>query len=176
MVGTIGSEMLEEALRDIGKGDARLAAKGIGLAAGIECESIEFYKKQAEKFRGTETGDFFSFLEKQEKAHLEAITALKESLEKEGKWIDPKLPAGERPEIFAKKDWDKENKDGLQAVLFALWKEKQAQEFYQGIAAKAGNKGAEHFFTALAEFEKGHAQMLEEYVDESYYSRELIMG
>ena len=176
MAKTIGSEGLETALQQIAKGDAKQAARGIAIAAEIECEGIEFYARQAEKFKGQETEKFFLFLEGQEKGHLQAINSLRESLERQGKWIEPKLPAEEKPRIFAKKDWDKKNKEGLAAVLFALWKEKQAQEFYQGIASRVENKGAKSFFTALAEFEKGHAQMLEEYVDESYYTKELIMG
>ncbi len=176
MAKTIGSEGLEKALRQIAKGDAKQAAKGIAIAAEIECEGIEFYARQAEKFKGQETEKFFLFLENQEKGHLTAIGSLRESLERQGKWIEPKLPAKEKPKIFAKKDWDKEGKEGLTAVLFALWKEKQAQEFYEGIAGRVENKGAKRFFNALAEFEKGHAKLLEDYVDESYYSRELIMG
>ena len=101
---------------------------------------------------------------------------MKESLEREGKWIEPKIPESKRPEIFSKKDWDKGNSEGITAVLFALWKEKEAQEFYLGIAKRLKNEGTKRFFNALAEFEKGHAEMLAEYVEESHYSRELIMG
>ena len=176
MAKIIGEEGLETALRQIEKGNAGDAAKGIAIAEGIERESIDFYARQAEKFGGQEAEKFFRFLEGQEKGHLQAISSLRESLERQGRWIEPKLPAKEKPEIFAKKDWDREGKEGLTAVLFALWKEKQAQEFYREIANRAENRGAKRFFTALAEFEKGHAKMLEEFVDESYYSRELIMG
>ena len=176
MEKAIGAEELEKALEQIGSGNASEAAKGIGIALRIEEESISFYTAQAEKTNGTERKQFFRFLAEQEKGHLEAINALKESLEKESKWVKPELPANERPEIFAKKDWDKEDLEGLTAILFALWKEKQAQEFYERIAEKVNDVQAKEFFKALAEFEKGHAEMLSEYAEESYYSHELIMG
>ena len=173
---TIGSKQLHEALENISSNDAKQAAKGIAIAAGIESESISFYAKQAEKFRGSDTEHFFRFLEGQEREHLAAIGALKESLEKSGKWSVPEIPEKEKPKIFSRKDWDKGQGEGITAVLFALWKEKQAQEFYQDIAERVENEGAKRFFKALAEFEKAHADMLSEYVEDSYYSHELIMG
>ncbi len=176
MEKTIGSKELEKALEQIGSGNASEAAKGIGIALEIEQESISFYSAQAKKAKGTEKEAFFKFLANQEKDHLEAINALKESLEKEGEWINPELSGKERPEIFAKKDWGKEDLEGLTAILFALWKEKQAQEFYEGIAKSVQDAQAKEFFKALAEFEKGHGEMLSEYAEESYYSHELIMG
>ncbi len=176
MKKAIGSEQLEKALGQISSGNALESAKGIGIALGIEEESISFYTTQAEKAKGTEMEQFFRFLAEQEKGHLEAINSLKESLEKKSKWIKPELPENERPEIFVKKDWDKEDLEGLTAILFALWKEKQAQEFYADIAEKVKDAKTKEFFKALSEFEKGHAEMLSEYAEESYYSHELIMG
>jgi len=172
----IGTKDFEQALGKIGSNDLKHVAEGIGIAAVIESEGISFYSRQAEKFKGQETEHFFNFLAGQEKEHLEAIESLKKALEEKGKWIKPSLPENRKPEIFSKKDWDKDQEEGITAILFALWKEKQAQEFYQAIAEKIKNQGAKEFFKALAEFEKGHAEMLSEFVEDSYYSHELIMG
>ncbi len=176
MENTLGSKQLEKALQQVSSGNAAEAAKGVGAAAGIERESIAFYSKQAEKFSGSEMQHFFSFLVKQEEGHLRAINSLRESLQREGKWIEPGLEKSEKPKIFSEKDWDKDNLEGITAILFALWKEKQAQEFYQKISERLQDGGAKRFFKALAEFEKGHADMLAEYAEESYYTHELIMG
>jgi len=176
MAGAIGSKQLQDALEKIGSQDTKQAAEGISIATGIESESIAFYEKQAEKFSGQEMEHFFRFLAGQEKEHLQAINELKAGLKKEGKWLEPALPKKERPGIFSKKDWDKENSEGITAILFALWKEKQAQEFYEGIAARLKQEGAKRFFLALADFEKGHAALLSEYAEDSYYTHELIMG
>jgi rubrerythrin len=99
------------------------------------------------------------------------------SLLKKGKWIEPKLPKPEKPRIFSEKDWDREQGgDAVTPILFALWKEKQAQEFYSSAAAKVKSLGAKRFFSALAEFEKNHAEMLAGFVEDSFYTHELIMG
>jgi len=172
----IGSENLEKALKQVSSEDTGEVAKGIGIAAGLEAEAITFYRRQAEKFKGTEMEPFFNFLKGQEMEHREAINELRETLEKKGEWVKPKLPKNERPKVFSKKDWDKEHSEGITAILFALWKEKQAQEFYEEIASRLKNKGAKQFFLALADFEKGHAELLSEYVEDSYYTHELIMG
>jgi len=176
MAKAIGSDELKTALEKISSVDVKRAAAGIGIAAEIESESIAFYSMMAKKFKGSEEENFFSFLASQEEGHLAAIRELKHGLESKGKWPEPKALEWKRPEIFPKKDWDKGKKEGLTGVLFALWKEKQAQEFYEDMAERAGSASVKKFFLALAKFEKGHAEMLSEYAEESYYSRELIMG
>jgi rubrerythrin len=169
------SEQLREALGKVSSEDLKEVAQGVATAAQIESEGISFYGRQAKKFEGSDTGHFFKFLQGQEEEHLKAIGELKQALEEKGQWIEPQLS---KPEVkmFSKKDWDKENSEGITAILFAMWKEKQAREFYEGIASRIKNEGAKRFFLALAEFEKGHAEMLEEFVEDSYYTHELIMG
>lgn len=176
MTEFIGKKELENALKKVSSKDVKEVAEGLSIAAGIESESIGFYSKQAEKFTGEETGYFFTFLANQEREHLQLIQKLKEGLESKGTWVEVSVPKDKRPEMFSKKDWDKGKKEGLTAILFALWKEKQAREFYLGIAERIGNKSVKEFFKALAEFEKGHEELLSELVEESYYTRELIMG
>ena len=176
MADTVGTKEIKDALNMVASDDLIEVAKGLEVAAGIEREGIDFYGRQAKKFGGQETGDFFAFLAGQEKEHLAAITELKEALEKQGRWAAPKIPANEKPKIFSKKGWDKDHKDAVTAVLFALWKEKQAQEFYEGLAQRVKNAAVAKFFRGLALFEKGHAEMLGEYVDSSFYTNELIMG
>jgi len=169
------SEQLSQALEKVSSENLKQVAEGIQAAAQIESEGISFYGKQAEKFGESQTGSFFKFLQGQEEEHLKAIGELKQALEEKGDWVEPKLSKPEK-KMFSKKDWDKENSEGITAILFALWKEKQAREFYEGIASRIKNDGAKKFFLALAEFEKGHAEMLEEFVEDSYHTSELIMG
>jgi rubrerythrin len=177
MADTIGIGQLAEALKRISSNDLKKVASGLEMALGIEHESIRFYAAQAEKSKGKAIGQFFLFLAGQEKSHLKAIGELRGSLLEEGKWVEPKLPAKAKPEVFAGKDWDNgAGSEPVAAVLFALWKEKLAQEFYSGAAEKTRNAGAKRFFAALAEFEKTHAEMLGEYAEESFYTHELIMG
>ena len=176
MTETIGADVLNKALEKISSKDTKVVAEGISVAAGIESESIAFYTTQLEKAGNLEMKQFFEFLVGQEESHLKAIKQLQKSLEEKGQWIKPNLPKKDRPKIFPKKDWDKENQEGLTAILFALWKEKQAQEFYLEIVKRIESQEAKQFFQALADFEKGHADLLAEYVDDSYYTRELIMG
>lgn len=174
VIGMDGKK-LEEALEKIASKDSKKAAEGIAIASGIESESIAFYTRQAEKAEG-EMESFFGFLARQEKQHLEAIKQMQKNLEEKGLWKKPALEKKETMKVFSKKDWDRGNEEGITAILFALWKEKQAQEFYLRIANSVESSEAKQFFEALAAFEKGHADLLAEYVEDSYYTRELIMG
>jgi len=176
MAELVGIKEIRAALGEINSGNAKRAAEGLKIALEIESESIAFYALREHKSADSDSKNFFAFLAGQEREHLAAIESLIKSLEKDGKWIVPRLPE-EKPVIFSKKDWDKEEgEQSLTAILFAFWKEKIAMEFYSRIAEKATDKNVKGFFSALAYFEKSHADMLGELVEESYYTNELIMG
>lgn len=167
----------ENSLKLVSSQNKKEIAKGIALAAVIEWESIEFYSAQEKKFSLETDKKFFAFLVEQEKTHLSMINGLKAALEANKKWSEPDTTKMNWPEIFPPKDWDKQETDGaLTAILFALWKEKQAREFYLGIAEKAKDKAIQKFFLHLAGFEKSHAELLESFVDNSFYTQDMIMG
>lgn len=176
MATIVGVKEIESAMKKVSSGNAKRAAEGLIVALAIERESIAFYSAREQKAMDSDSRSFFSFLAGQEREHFAAINSLRESLEKSGKWIVPKLSKG-KPVIFSKKDWDKkEGEQAFTAVLFALWKEKTAMEFYLGIAEKAKDKKIKDFFSALADFEKSHAELLGELAEQSFYTNELIMG
>ncbi len=141
-------------------------------AEKLEKESEEFYKKSAKKEREKELKEFFEFMANEEKEHLEKIRELKKEINgnnkskkikkvENNKKIDiKKIPAG---------------KTTISAIMYALWREKKAIEFYEGIAKKSKGK-VKSFFKELAEFEREHERMLEEYVDNTVNAEELIMG
>lgn len=149
--------------------------RGLSIAASIERESSDFYSKQAEKAENEELKRFFNFLAKQEKEHLDAIGKLRAAVEEKGEWIVFNLP-NEEFHPFTEKDWDRGNETAFTAILFALWKEEQARQFYEKAAEKIKDKKGKQFFKTLAEFEHRHAKMLGKYVEESYYSHKLVMG
>ena len=141
------------------------------LAEHVETVSGEFYRKEALKSKGTELETFFLFMEKEEEMHLAKIKELEAELN-EG--IDVKaisFPRNVAPEIHAIPSGNGE----LTAVLYALWREKKAVEFYDG-ASKKTTGNVQKFFLELTEFEKGHVALLEEIVESSYNTDELIMG
>lgn len=150
-------------------------AKGLGTAEGIERESIEFYSNQAKKASDSHLQGFFEFLVEQEKEHLNAINKLRKAVEEKGEWTIPELPKAEF-KVFSERNWDKGKESEVTPVLFAFWKEKEAQEFYSKTAKQIKNEKGREFFEKLAEFEKGHADMLSEYIEDSFYSHELVMG
>jgi len=150
-------------------------ARGLSTAVSIEQESIDFYSNWAGKAQNSELKEFFKFMVKQEEGHLAAINKLKESIQEKGEWLKANIPM-EDFKVFAPENWDKGQEIAVTAILFALWKEKEAEEFYRKTAEKISDEKGKAFFNELAEFEKGHAEMLGEFVEDSFYSHELIMG
>ena len=63
----------------------------------------------------------------------------------------------------------------FQSLLYSLWREKKAVDFYAGAAEKCTNS-VKKFFSELADFERTHVHLLEEYVESMQNVNELIMG
>jgi len=144
--------------------------KALGLAEHIESASMIFYTTEAEKTRGTELEAFFRFMVAEEEMHLKKILELKGMLEKG----DVEKVTFERhtpPEIHEIRAGQEE----MTALLYSLWREKKAVEFYEG-AEERSEGNVKEFFGELAEFERGHVRLFEEYVESMQNAGELIMG
>jgi len=63
----------------------------------------------------------------------------------------------------------------MTAILYALWREKKAAEFYSQAASKTKGE-VKKFFEELSHFEEGHVKLIESFVEAEANSGELIMG
>jgi len=145
----------------------------LNIAQHVEEASKGFYEAEVEKTKGSELNSFFAFLVKEENMHLAKILELKKEIEKsEGKITkEIKFTINKPPAIHAIPAGQQE----MTAILYALWREKKAVEFYAEAAEKT--KGSvKNFFSELAEFERGHVSLLEGIVEDSQNTNELIMG
>ncbi len=145
----------------------------LNIAQHVEEASKGFYEAEVEKTLGSELNPFFSFLVKEENMHLAKILELKKEIEKsEGKITkEIKFIVNVPPTIHAIPAGQQE----MTAVLYALWREKKAVEFYTEASEKTLGS-VKKFFNELAEFEKGHVALLEKIVEDSQNTTELIMG
>lgn len=144
--------------------------KALKIAEYIEEASEDFYKKEVEKTKGTELEEFYSFLVKEEDMHLRKIKELETEL-KDNKLKNIQFDKNELPRIQPKSVAQGE----LTAILFGLWKEKKAVEFYSQASEKTTG-AVKEFFKELAEFEKEHVKLFEELVEGTGNVNELIMG
>ena len=124
-----------------------------------------------EKTKGTELEAFFAFMEKEEEMHLAKILELKAQLENKEELTEIVFETNTAPQIHS----IPAGKDDMTALLYALWREKKAQDFYEQASKKTSGK-VSHFFSELANFEHGHVLLLEEYVENVQNADELIMG
>jgi rubrerythrin len=175
-MNTIKTRRLIKALEELSSDDISQVARGLTAAIRMEKESVMFYSKHAEKASNRDFGAFFLWLAEQEREHYRVLSRLKKSLKKSGSYEVTKLSAKHGPKLFTKEELLTEHEDSITPILFALWKEKQAEEFYIKASKKVKAKPLKRLFKALARFEREHAEYLEEYVEHSFYSRELIMG
>jgi rubrerythrin len=145
----------------------------LNIAEHIETSSKAFYEKESKMTAASELHPFFAFLVKEEEMHLAKILELRKLLEKSEGNINReiKFTNNKPPAIHAIPAGQQE----MTAVLYALWREKKAVEFYS--EAESKTMGAvKKFFAELAEFEKGHVALLEKIVEDSQNTDELIMG
>lgn len=144
--------------------------EALKIAEHIETASGEFYRKETEKTKGTELEAFFAFLIKEEDMHLAKIKEL-EGLLKKGTMQKVSFSKNTLPNIHPVSVGQGE----MTAILYGLWREKKAVEFYSE-AAKKTNGAVKSFFEELAEFEKGHVELFEHLVEGMQNVNELIMG
>jgi rubrerythrin len=146
----------------------------LNIALHVEEASKGFYEAEVEKTRGSELCAFFEFLVKEEEMHLEKVLELKREIEEsenESLTKEINFNSTSPPNIRAIPSGQSE----LTAVLYALWREKKAVEFYEEAAKKTKN-GVKKFFEDLTEFERGHVKLLEGIIEDTQNTSELIMG
>jgi len=145
--------------------------RALNLAEHVEKSTGEFYQKEVEKSKGTELESFFAFMVKEEAMHLAKIAELKNLLENQKEITKIGFEINVAPQINSIKAGQEE----MTAILYALWREKKAVDFYEKAAGKT-NGNVSTFFEELAEFERGHVSLLEQYVELMQNADELIMG
>lgn len=145
----------------------------LNIAQHVEEESKGFYEAEVKKTKNSELNPFFVFLVKEEEMHLQKVLKLKKELKTSKETLIKKIKFSKNtpPKIHAIPSGQSE----LTAVLYALWREKKAFEFYQEASEKTRN-GIKRFFEELAEFEKGHVNLLEGILEDTQNANELIMG
>jgi len=162
-----------KAIKELDSESKESIIHALNIAQHVEEASKGFYEKEAEKTLGSELNPFFVFLVKEENMHLAKILELKEEIQKTERKIikEIKFTTNTPPLIHAIPAGQQE----MTAVLYALWREKKAVEFYADAAEKT--KGSvKKFFMELAEFERGHVSLFERIVEDSQNTSELIMG
>jgi rubrerythrin len=144
--------------------------EALKIAEHIEKMSKEIYEKEAIKTKGSELEKFFVFLVKEEEMHLKKILELEENID-EKDFEKVSFPKNVAPEMHNIQVGQNE----LTTILYSLWREKKAVEFYSSAAEKTKGK-VRLFFNELADFEKEHVVLFEGLVEGTQNVRELIMG
>ena len=150
--------------------------RGIEVAIEIELRGRKFYSEAARKVSGP-LQPFFRFLAEQEREHETDLNELKGSLKAAKAWI--KLPATQVQEPLKdfsafRKHPGNEHTDStgdVQAILAAMKMEKQTREFYIKLADSAKKPEGRSFFTSLADWEKGHYELLSGLYNAETYTR-----
>lgn len=145
--------------------------KALNLAEHVEKNSKLFYEKEKKKNIGNELEAFFDFMIREEEMHLNKILELKKNLENNQELSEINFWKNAAPEINNIPG----GKEEMTALLYALWREKKAVDFYES-ASKKTSGIVKKFFEELSNFEKTHVNLLEEYVELMNNSDELIMG
>jgi len=140
--------------------------KAVEVGIEIEQRGEKYYFEGAEKVSDEELKRFLMFLGKQEIEHFEILNRLKQSLQEKQQWIETtdKL---EKPEIFqkGKEPVIKEGSEDLEILMHALEVEKQTRDYYRKFAENIDDATGKHFFEKLADFEQGHADLIQAMID-----------
>ena len=167
----IQSKEILEVINKLDSNSKESIINALNLAEHVERTSGDFYLKELEKNKGNELESFFAFMVKEEEMHLNKILELKSEIENNAEIKEFNFPRNTAPEIRS----IPAGKDEMTSLLFALWREKKAEDFYRKASEKTKGK-VSFFFSELADFEQTHVKLFEEYVENIYNTDELIMG
>ena len=176
------SEAIINKLVEIPKSEIEETSKAVAIAKETEVDAREFYKKVGQKTQDAELKKAMEFLEKEEREHFDALTAIEEALKKEGKFAvvsEETLKHLDKPKIYPKKGSEVkrfQDKNELTALLWAMRAERKAELFYSKQAEKTSVKEVKLFFETLAEFEAKHFEFLDEIFSTWTSTDDFILG
>jgi rubrerythrin len=145
---------------------------GIELAIKLEQEAQGFYRSRAESVESHVIKKAFEFLAAQEKGHEEALLELKSGLAEKGE-----LPvtqgtvsglAAPAMSQFFEGEAEKQkhiNEGEVSMLLWAMRAERRAEELYKELSEKVTGNEEKRFFASLAEFERGHYNLLDQMIE-----------
>ena len=139
-------------------------------AMDFEREGINYYTKAKERTHHPIGQAIFEMLVEQENKHIDYLSLLYEKLKAEDRWpgeITVKLDKDFKM-IFkeAAKKLNTNVKiytDELEALRFAIDMEKKGQKMYRELSGNATDQLEKDFYATLAEWEKFHAEYVEEH-------------
>ena len=138
--------------------------EAIDRAIDAETKASAFYADAAGRTKDPGGAAMFRELSEFEAHHRERLTALRASLQGEGKWIvyegrdlskTPPSEAGGRPAPG-------DSADALEALRLAIAGEEKAQAEYRALSEASGNEAGRAMFRRLADEEGMHRKLLDE--------------
>jgi rubrerythrin len=126
-----------------------------------ERNASQSYAHAAESIRHQMGKHLFTQLSEFEKFHLERLTALEQSLEESGKFINYEGKEFPLPPVFEIKAAEEPNQKSIMTIISeAIELEKQAEKAYADLAKQVDDSQGKKMFIRLAKEEKVHEQIL----------------
>lgn len=147
----------------------------IKFAIKLEENGEKYYRKQAEKYKGTEIERIFIMLADDESSHAEIV---RQEQDKEIYDLDDTKVLDESKEIFANADnFDDEifsQPKQIDALRQALKKEQESIDLYQEMYDDTTEKAAQRLYSFLVNEEKKHYKVINELIELHRHGEEWI--
>ncbi len=145
------------------------------FALAREIEGMEFYRSKLEKVKSQDVKEVFQSLANMESGHIEFIRNLMDKIGKdESIVIDSELLKSEFFEEREKTELPSKTVDelanDLSVLRMAYLIEKDFEEFYRNSAERVEDADMKKILTVLADWEKGHKELLLSTYDENMKS------
>ncbi|MBI5695455.1 MAG: ferritin family protein [Nitrospirae bacterium] len=136
----------------------------IDKAIVMEEEGYDFYKAAEARTAGALGKRMFASLAEDEVRHKKLLQGLKAKMPADARELDIPLPKDRMKSVFAdaKADSVKPTTDDIDALTFAMSKEKDSYNLYHGAAAEATDPKVKAVFDRMAAEEDQHFEILEQ--------------
>ncbi|AEH61600.1 Rubrerythrin [Methanosalsum zhilinae DSM 4017] len=142
----------------------------LDMAIALEEKGRSFYLDKVSEIQNPAVKDLFKYLAGEEKKHAQYLKDFKEKNSEVGNIhdiADFKPVASDAPDFKGMLDEEFSNNwmDEEGVLLSALRFEKKTENLYRELAKRSTNDQRREFFEKLAEFEKGHYEIIDGFLE-----------
>ncbi|MDD4497657.1 MAG: ferritin family protein [Methanosarcinaceae archaeon] len=133
----------------------------IALASKREKDARAFYREKASATEDVQLKELYTYLAEEEGKHLGYLETYREKLELPDE--EAKAPG---TQSFTPEFKQTDSRLGAIGVLIAAMRhERKSEYFYSELAKQAGNEPRRKFFEMLAGYERGHYELIDNYLE-----------
>ncbi|MGP8321532.1 MAG: ferritin-like domain-containing protein [Methanosarcinaceae archaeon] len=142
----------------------------LDMAISMEEQGREFYLEKASTSKSVETVELFNYLAVEEANHADHLRMYRKNMDGGKNKVDPISDIkAEKPDFKPSfsVEFMSDRLGEIGVLLAALRLERKSEYFYTELSKRADNESRRDFFDELASVERGHYELIDDFLEDS---------